>query len=91
MLRRSRFPDGHCHVLPSVHLTSEPIVNPGQGGAGDCSFRLAVFLARVHNRLVRSGLPDILTDHDPDTALRREFRRLDAVIEADARKHRLIA
>src|SRR5664279_3125388 len=57
----------------------------------DRGLRIAVFLTRVHNRLVRPGLSEILTDHDPDTPLRREFRRLDAVIEADTRKHRLIA
>jgi hypothetical protein len=57
----------------------------------DGGFRIAVFLTRVHNRLVRPGLSDILTDHDPDTPLPREFRRLDAVIEADTSKHRLIA
>ena len=79
-LRRRRL-HGLIERLPGTHRYA----------VTDRGFRLAVFLTRVHNRLVRPGLADILTDHDPDTALRREFRRLDAVIEADARKHRLIA
>ena len=79
-LRRLRL-HGLIERLPGTHRYT--VTNRG--------FRLAVFLTRVHNRLVRPGLADILTDHDPDTALRREFRRLDAVIEADGRKHRLIA
>ncbi len=57
----------------------------------DRGFRLAVYLTRVHNRLLRPGLTDILATHDPDTPLRREFNRLDTAIDNLARKHRLIA
>jgi hypothetical protein len=79
-LRRLRL-HGLIERIPGTHRYT--VTNRG--------FRIAVFLTRVHNRLVRPGLSDILTYHDPETLLRREFRRLDAVIEADARKHRLIA
>ena len=54
-------------------------------------FHLAVFLTRVHNRLLRPGLADILAEQDPDSPLRREFNRLDRAIDDLARKHKLIA
>lgn len=57
----------------------------------DQGFRLAVFLTRVHNRLVRTGLAEALAQHDPDTPLRRELNRIDLTIEQIARKDRLIA
>ena len=57
----------------------------------DRGSRLAIFLTRVHNRLIRPGLSEVLSDHEPDTPLRREFQRLDHAIEAEAKKHRLIA
>jgi hypothetical protein len=57
----------------------------------DHGFRLAVFLTRVHNRLIRTGLAELLTDDDPGTLLRRELTRIDLTIEQLARKDRLIA
>ena len=54
-------------------------------------FHLTVFLTRVHNRLLRPGLADILTAHDPDSPLRRELNHLDTAIDNLARQHRLIA
>jgi hypothetical protein len=74
-----------------LHELIERIPGTHRYTVTDRGMRIAVFLTRVHNRLLRPGLSDILTDHDPDTPLRREFRRLDAVIDADTRKHRLIA
>lgn len=57
----------------------------------DHGLRLAVFLTRAHNRLIRTGLSEILADDDPDTPLRRELDRLDLTINQIARKDRLIA
>ncbi len=54
-------------------------------------FQLAVFLTRVHNRLIRQGLADILDENASDTMLRKEFQRLDNAVEELSRKHRLIA
>lgn len=57
----------------------------------DRGFRLAIFLTRVHNRLVRPGLAELLMDRNPDTPLSREIARLDTLIETEAKKLRLIA
>jgi len=54
-------------------------------------FHLAVFLTRVHHRLLRDGLADILDEHAADGPLRQELQRLDRVIEQISKKHRLIA
>ncbi len=43
-------------------------------------FHLAVFLTRVHNRLIRQGLADILDPLAASSPLRREIHRLDTVI-----------
>ena len=51
--------------------------------------RIAIFLTRVHARLVRPGLADLLSEMDSDTALRRQFDRLDAAINAEALRHKL--
>lgn len=57
----------------------------------DRGFRLAIFLTRVHNRLLRPGLAELLIDQDPHTPLSRELARLDTLIETEAKKLRLIA
>ena len=59
----------------------------------DRGFHLAVFLTRVHNRLIRPGLSEIDSDSDPDpdTPLRRDLNRIDLTIEQLARKHGLSA
>jgi len=57
----------------------------------DRGLRTAIFLSRVHTRLVRPGLADLLTDHDPHTPLRRHLDRFDAAINDLARTHKLIA
>jgi hypothetical protein len=59
--------------------------------ATDRGFRLAVFLTRVHNRLLRPGpVQDPWPSSNRTAPLRREFHRLDALIEDITRKHRLI-
>lgn len=58
----------------------------------DRGLRIAIFLTRVHTRLVRPGLADLLADVDSDTALRRQFNRLlNAAIDAEILRHKLIA
>jgi len=57
----------------------------------DRGLRIALFLTRVHTRLVRPGLSEALAEVSPDTALRHQFDRLDAAIAAEAQRHKLIA
>ena len=57
----------------------------------DRGLRLAIFLTRVHTRLIRPGLAQVLSNPSPDTPLRRRLDRLDAAIEAEAQRHKLIA
>ena len=57
----------------------------------DRGFRLAVFLTRVHNRLLRQGLADVLGEPHHAGAIAHQVQRLDAVIKAEAKEHRLIA
>ena len=79
-LRRLRL-HGLIERLPGTHRYT----------VTDHGFHLAVFLTRVHNRLIRPGLAEVLAAEDPDTPLRREFNRIDSTINDLARKHRLIA
>jgi hypothetical protein len=79
-LRRLRL-HGLIERIPGTHRYT--VTDPG--------LRTAIFLTRVHNRLVRPGLADLLTDHDPHTPLRRHLDRFDAAINDLARTHRLIA
>jgi len=57
----------------------------------DRGLRIAIFLTRVHTRLIRPGLSEVLADPRPQTALRHHFDRLDAAINAEARRHKLTA
>ena len=57
----------------------------------DHGLRIAIFLTRVHTRLVRPGLAELLDDHSPPTPLRRRFDQLDTSINANALRHNLIA
>ena len=43
----------------------------------DHGFKIAIFLTRAHQRLVRPGLAEALDDHAPPTQLRRRFDQLD--------------
>ena len=54
-------------------------------------FHLAVFLTRVHNRLLRPGLSEILDQVELDSRLRLEVHRLDAIVDKIAREHSLAA
>lgn len=54
-------------------------------------FHLAVFLTRVHNRLIRTGLTEVLSEHDPDTPLRKHLNRIDLTIAQIVGKHGLSA
>jgi hypothetical protein len=57
----------------------------------DHGLRIAVFLTRVHTRLVRPGLAQLLDDAAAPTPLRRQFNRFDHAIDNLARETRLIA
>jgi hypothetical protein len=57
----------------------------------DHGLRIAIFLARVHTRLIRPGLAQALADPSPETRLRRRFDQLDAAIDAHALRANLIA
>lgn len=50
-----------------------------------------MFLSRVHHRLIRDGLAEILDEHAADSSLSREIQRLDTVIEQITRKDSLTA
>ena len=85
-LRRTPTPPARTDRTPARHQpgTHRYIVT-------DLCLRIAIFLTRVHTRLVRPGLAELLTDHDPQTPLRRQIDRLDTTIDSIARNHRLIA
>jgi hypothetical protein len=57
----------------------------------DHGLRIAIFLTRVHNRLVRPGLTELLDDHDPPTPLRHRFDQFDTAIGTYALRQNLIA
>jgi hypothetical protein len=57
----------------------------------DHGLRIAVYLTRVHNRLVRPGLSQILDDAANPSPLRQQLDRLTSTIDDIARKHGLIA
>ena len=79
-LRRLRL-HGLIERLPGTHRYV--VTNHG--------LKIAVFLTRVHNRLVRPGLAELLDDHSPPTPLRRRFDQLDTAINAKASRQNLIA
>jgi hypothetical protein len=56
----------------------------------DRGLRIAIFLTRVHTRLIRPGMAEILTDPSPDTPLRRRFDHLTTAIDAYALRCNLI-
>jgi hypothetical protein len=57
----------------------------------DHGLRIAVFLTRVHARLVRPGLAQLLDDTATPTPLRTQFNRLDNAIDNLAHQTRLTA
>jgi hypothetical protein len=57
----------------------------------DRGLRTAIFLTRVHTRLIRPGMAEILTEPSPNTPLRRRFDHLTTAIDAYALHCNLIA
>jgi hypothetical protein len=79
-LRRLRL-HGLIERLPGTHRYT----------VTDHGFKIAIFLTRAHQRLVRPGLAQALDDHSPPTPLRRRFDQLDTAIDAYAVGHNLTA
>jgi hypothetical protein len=57
----------------------------------DHGFKIAIFLTRTHQRLVRPGLAQALDIHTLPTPLRRRFDQLDTAIDAYTLRQNLIA
>ena len=57
----------------------------------DTGFKIAIFLTRAHNRLIRPGLAKLLDDHSPPTPLRHRFDQLDTAIDTYTLQQKLIA
>ena len=57
----------------------------------DHGLRLAVYLTRVHRRLLCNGLADLLDQHALPTPARRHLDRFTKAIDTNIREHRLIA
>jgi hypothetical protein len=56
----------------------------------DHGLRLAIYLTRVHRRLLCDGLADLLDEHAIDTPARRHLERFTQAVDANIREHRLI-
>jgi len=57
----------------------------------DHGLRIAIFLTRVHARLIRPALAELLDTHSPPTPLRQRFDRLTDAIDTYALRQNLIA
>ncbi len=57
----------------------------------DHGLRLALHLTRVHTRVLRAGLSDILDQAAVPTHLRRQLDRFTTAVDTYARKHQLAA
>ena len=57
----------------------------------DHGLRLAVYLTRVHRRLLCNGLADLLDQHAIPTPARRALDRFSAAVDRNIHEHRLIA
>ena len=57
----------------------------------DHGLRLAVYLTRVHRRLLSDGLTDMLDPHALPTPARRHLDRFTAALDTNITEHRLIA
>jgi len=53
--------------------------------------RIAIYLTRVHNRLLIEGLSDLLDPDAATTPIRRHLDRFTDAVDANIREHRLIA
>jgi len=57
----------------------------------DRGLRLAIYLTRVHRRLLCDGLADLLDEHAIPTPARRHLDRFTTAVDQNIRQHRLIA
>lgn len=57
----------------------------------DTGLRVAIFLTRVHNRLLYPTLADLLDDTAPPTPLRQHLDRFTHAADQHARHHNLAA
>ncbi len=53
--------------------------------------RIAIYLTRVHNRLLTQGLSDLLDETAAPTPIRRHLERFTDAVDTTIREHRLIA
>jgi hypothetical protein len=74
-----------------LHTLIERIPGTHRYTVTDHGFKIAIFLTRTHQRLVRPGLAEALDNHAPPTPLRRRFDQLDTAIDAYALRQNLIA
>ncbi len=74
-----------------LHGLIERITGTHRYTVTDRGLRIAIFLTRAHNRLIRPGLAELLDDHSQPTPLRRRFDQLDTAIHAYALRQNLIA
>jgi len=74
-----------------LHGLIERIPNTHRYTVTDHGFKIALFLTRAHQRLVRPGLAELLDDHSPPTPLRQRFARLNDAISTYAIRQNLIA
>jgi hypothetical protein len=57
----------------------------------DRGLRLAIYLTRVHRRILCDGLSDLLDDHAVPTPARLHLRHFTGAVDRNIREHRLIA
>jgi hypothetical protein len=74
-----------------LHALIERLPGTHRYTVTDHGFKIAIFLTRTHQRLIRPGLAEALDDHAPPTALRHRFDQLDTAIDAYALRQNLIA
>jgi hypothetical protein len=74
-----------------LHALIERIPGTHRYTVTDHGFKIAIFLTRTHQRLVRPGLAQALDNHALPTPLRRRFDQLDTAIDAYTLRQNLIA
>ena len=74
-----------------LHALIERVPGSHRYTVTDHGLKIALFLTRVHARLVAPGLAELLDNHSPPTPLRRRFDQLDTAIDTYALRHNLIA
>jgi hypothetical protein len=73
-----------------LHALIERIPGTHRYTVTDHGLKIALFLTRVHARLIRPGLAETLDDRAPPTPLRHRFHQLDTAIDAYALRQNLI-